>query len=51
MDEIKEQSNPFERAIGDFLGIVRCLLIITDVKSYKEWINKYHSKKVGVFAA
>ena len=46
MDEIKEQSNTFERAIGDFLGIVQCLLIITDVKGYKEWINKYHSKKV-----
>jgi len=46
MDEIKEQSNTFERAIGDFLGIVQCLLIITDMKGYKEWINKYHSKKI-----
>lgn len=46
MEEIKNETNPFEKAIGDFLGIVQCLLIITDVTSYKKWINEYHSMEV-----
>ncbi len=46
MEEIKNETNPFEKAIGDFLGIVQCLLIITDLTSYKKWINEYHSIEV-----
>jgi hypothetical protein len=46
MDKRKEEINPFDKAIGDFLGIVRCLLIITDIRGYREWINNYHSKEV-----
>jgi len=47
MNERKKEYNPFEKVIGDFLGILQCLLIICDVKGYKNWITDYHSKKIG----
>ena len=46
MDEEKEESHPYDRAIGDILGIVNCLLIIADVKAFKKWISEFHSSKV-----
>jgi hypothetical protein len=47
MSETKEEHLPYDRAIGDFLGIVKCLLIITDVNSFKKWMNEFHSTEAG----
>ena len=47
MSETKERYLPYGKAIGDFLGIVKCLLIITDVKSFKKWINEFHFTEAG----
>ncbi len=46
MNETKEKHLPYDKAIGDFLGVVNCLLIITDVKSYMKWIGEFHFTKV-----
>lgn len=45
MDEKKEEQFPYDKAIGDVLGIVNCLLIIADVKAFRKWISKFHSSE------
>jgi hypothetical protein len=47
MDDEREESHPYDKAIGDILGIVNCLLIIADVKAFKKWISEFHSSKIG----
>jgi hypothetical protein len=47
MDEKREEELPYDKAIGDILGIVNCLLITADVKAFKKWISKFHSSEVG----
>ena len=47
MDETREEDLPYDKAIGDILGIVNCLLIISDVKAFKKWINEFHSSEAG----
>jgi len=47
MDKTREEDLPYDKAIGDILGIVNCLLIISDVKAFKKWISEFHSSKVG----
>ena len=42
MSKIREKHLPYDKAIGDFLGIVKCLLIITDAKSFRKWMNEFH---------
>ena len=46
MDKKREQFNHFEKAIGDLLGIVQCLIIVTDLARYKKWIKDYHSMEL-----
>ena len=46
MDETREEGLPYDKAIGDILGIVNCLLIISDVKAFKKWIRQFHSSEV-----
>jgi len=46
MSEKKERYLPYDRAIGDFLGIVHCLFLITDLKGYKTWMNEFHNIEV-----
>ena len=49
MDEIEEEEyTPLDRAIGDFLGIVKCLLIITDLAGLKKWIKQYAEEHLGI---
>lgn len=47
MDEKREEELPYDKAIGDILGIINCLLIITDVEAFKKWISECHSSEVG----
>ncbi len=47
MVETKEKHLQYDKAIGDFLGIVKCLLVIADIKSYKVWFNKSHLNGIG----
>jgi hypothetical protein len=47
MDEKREEELPYDKAIGDILGIVNCLLIIADVEAFKKWIGEFHSSEVG----
>jgi hypothetical protein len=47
MDETRKEDLPYDKAIGDILGIVNCLLIISDVKAFKKWISEFHSSEVG----
>lgn len=43
MGKEKEEGIPYDRAVGDLLGIVNCLLIVSDVKEFRTWIRQYHS--------
>jgi len=47
MDETREGPLPYNKAIGDILGIVNCLLIVSDVKAFKKWISEFHPSEVG----
>ena len=42
MDENKKEGLPYDKAIGDILGIVNCLLIIADVQAFKKWVSLFH---------
>ena len=47
MDEKRKKERPYDRAIGDILGIVNCLLVITDVSAFKKWFSEFHHGDVG----
>jgi len=47
MYEKRDEELPYDKAIGDILGIVNCLLIIADVEAFKKWISEFHSNEVG----
>jgi len=47
MDEKREEELPYDKAIGDILGIVNCLLTIADVEAFKKWTSEFHSTKAG----
>ena len=47
MDEKREEELPYDKAIGDILGIVNCLLAIADVEAFKKWTSEFHSREVG----
>jgi hypothetical protein len=43
MERMQNKNEPFDNYIGNFLGVVNCLVIISDIKNYKEWLNEnYH---------
>jgi len=39
---------PIEKAIGDFLGIVQCLLWVNDVGSFRRWMKVQHAMELMV---
>lgn len=47
MDEKREEELPYNKAIGDILGIVNCLLTIADVEAFKKWTSEFHSRQAG----
>lgn len=46
MDEKRKEELPYDKAIGDILGIVNCLLTIADVEAFKKWTSEFHSLEV-----
>ena len=47
MDENKKEGLPYDKAIGDILGIVNCLLIIADAQAFKKWVNLFHPSEMA----
>lgn len=43
MEQSQTKIIPKEKGIGDFLGIIRCLALITDANAFKKWIATYHT--------
>jgi hypothetical protein len=46
IDNKRENDLPYDKAIGDILGIVNCLLVVANVKAFKTWINEFHSSEL-----
>ncbi len=47
MSEIKDKQLPYDRAIGNVLGIVNCLLIISEVSNYRNWLREFHNSDLN----